>query len=228
MSLEKTLCIGKNKAAIAALCLALTAAPLAACGGQPAASGTDTSSAAAQTATLDPASWKTMADALATQTDEMSAGWDDSYYVCAFKAGDSVVRVVAKMTPEAKKAIDAVDWSQQDASEKTKEALGPLELVSAEDLTSQMPSKAELDALIGKTGKELTDAGWTFQSYHMYGGEQTAASYVKGPLAYSFTFDVSVPESSTEDGGAALREAQVVEVEFQGVADAATDPTAVK
>jgi non-ribosomal peptide synthetase component F len=44
----------------------------------------------------------------------------------------------------------------------------------------------------------------------------------------AFTFDVSVPESSTEDGGSALREARVVEVEFQGVADAATDPTAVK
>ena len=235
MSFENTPLVATNKAVIAALCLALTAMPLAACSGQSATTGADaagstaqaSASSVVQTAALDTSSWKTMGDALAAQTNELSAGWDDDYYVCVFKAGDSVVRVVAKMTPDAKANIDAVDWSKDDASEKTEEALSPLELVSAEDLTSQLISQDELNKLVGKTGQELVNEGWTFQNYYMYGGEQTGATFVKEDLAYSFIFDVSISEDAAEDEGAAMMSAKLAEAEFQNAADAATDPSKV-
>ncbi len=218
-----------NKAVIAALCLALSAAPLAACSSQKADDAADGgSSAPAAQETIDISSWKTLGDALDVQTESMSAGWDENYYVCVFKAGDSLVHIVAKMDPDAKARMDEVDWTSEDADDQVKEAIGNIELVSAEDITDQVLSQDELDKLVGKTGQDLVDEGWTFANYFMYGGEETAATFENGVLAYSFTFDVTTPEEATEDGGASVMGATITEAEFQGAADSAMDPTSVE
>lgn len=218
-----------NKAVIAALCLALSAVPLAACSGQKADDAADGgASAPSAQAAVDLSSWKTLGDALAAQTESMSAGWDDNYYVTVFRAGDSVVRVVAKMTPEASEKIDAMDWTRDDIDQQLIEAAGALELVSAEDITDQVLSQEELDKFVGKTGQDLVDAGWTFANYFMYGGKETAATFENGSLAYSFTFDVTTPEDATEDEGASVMGATITQAEFQGPADSATDPTTVE
>lgn len=213
------------KAVATVLCLALSALPLAACSGQQA--NEDTSAPSEQAAALDTSSWKTLGDALATQTDSMSSGWDDNYYVAVFHAGDSVVRVVAKMTSEASDKLDAVDWLAEDVDEQVAAAVGSLELVSAEDLTPEIVSQDELDSLKGKTGQDLVDAGWTYSEYFMYGGDQTGAIFERGLLTYSFTFDVTTPEEATDDGGASIMDATITEAEFQGAANSATDPTII-
>lgn len=218
-----------KKVVTAALCLALSAVPLAACSGQKADGAADGgASAPSAQAAIDPSSWKTLGDALSVQTESMSAGWDDNYYVTVFRAGDSVVRVVAKMTPEASEKIDAMDWTRDDIDQQLIEAAGALELVSAEDITDQVLTQEELDKFVGKTGQDLVDAGWTFANYFMYGGEETAATFENGSLAYSFTFDVTTPEDATEDEGASVMGATITQAEFQGPADSATDPTTVE
>ena len=204
----------------AALCLAL-AAPLAACGGKQAASDNGSTPAATQTAAADPSSWKTLGEALATQTESMAASWNDTSYVTVFKSGDHIYRVVAQLDADTNKKIEAVDWSKDDVSKQIEQAAGGAAITTAQDITEEKLSDADLANLNGKTGKQLVDEGWVFESYFMYGGEQTGATYGKGNLSYAITFDVTVPESSTEDGGASLTDAQVASAEFSGASQAA-------
>ena len=227
MLFERTMSASSTRAAaVAALCLALSSAPLVACSGQSGVSETDASTTASQTAAIDVSSWKTLGDAFAAQTDSLSSGWNDHYYVSVFKAGDSVVRVVGKLDPDSYAKIGAVDWSKDDADKQLVEAVNTVPIASAEDLTSELVSQEELDKLAGKKGKDLVDDGWTFQSYYMTGGDQTGAYFCKGDLAYMITFDVSVSEDA-DDEGASVMDAPIAEAEFGGASDAATDPDQV-
>lgn len=223
-----------KKIAAAALCLALSMVALAACSGQPAASGSssgDASSAASvassEATTIDTSAWKTLGDALAVRTEEMGMSQNENYYVCMFKAGDSYVRVVAKMEPGVEKKIDSVDWSKDNVNEQIEEAASSLSLVSAEDVTSQLLSQSGRDELVGKTGQQLVDEGWIFTRYFMYGGEQTGAAFDKGPFSYGVTFDVSIDEKDTEDEGKSIMDATVAQVEVLGAGDNAIDPTKI-
>lgn len=228
MSLKK-LCNNSKvrRAAAAAIVVALAATPLTACGSQSASSDADSSATASQTVTSNSSGWKTLGDALAAQTSLFSSEYDDKYYVCGFQAGDSFYRVVAKLDAETNQKIDDVDWSKGDADKQIEEAISGLPLQSVEDLTSEMVPQDELDKLVGKTGKDLADAGYTFVSYFMYGGEETGVTFVKGSLAYMFTFDASVPEDKVDADttGALIADAKVTAVEFSGISDEALDPT---
>ena len=213
---------------VAALCLALATAPLVGCGGQKPADDGGASAPVAQGATVDVTSWKTMSDALAAQTESMAAGWNENYYVTIFRAGDQIVRVVCELDADTAAKMEAVDWSRDDVSEQMEQAVGSAPLKSAEDITAELKSPEELAELAGKTGRELVDAGWTFESYDMYGGEQTGAVMSFGNFAYSLTFDVMTPEDKIEDEGSSVMDAKVVEAAFQGASDAGTSPENVK
>ena len=219
-----------GRIAAATLCLALGLATLGACSnsGQSAtssaASETAASAPASQTGAIDTSSWKTLGDAFAVKTESMASSHNDNYYVCMFWADGSYVRAVAKMNDDVMKKIEAVDWSKTDVDQQIEKAVSSLPLVSAEDVTGEVIAQDELDKLAGKTGKELIDEGWVFANYYMYGGEETGAALEKGCFSYAFTFDVTVDEKNTEDGGASLMDAPVTQVELLGAADSAVDP----
>lgn len=208
---------------IAALVLALATVFLSACGSQSASSGGATAASSDQAAAIDTSSWTTVGDALAEQTESVSSTWDDKHYVNVFAIDDSYIRIVADVDEEANKKAEEVDWSAEDPSKQIEEAFANLPLTSAEDITGDKVSQEELDVLVGKTGKELADEGYTFSSYYMYGGDETGVQYDKGYFCYAFTFDVSVPESETEDGGKAVQDATVTAVEFLSASDSAVE-----
>lgn len=234
-------------AAALVICLCIT--PLAACSGQSgsssgsgsgtASSGAVSSSAASTqpansmtastaSATVDTSSWKTLGDALANQTGLLAQSNDDAHYIIVFNAGNAVIRAVAKMQPDVASKADGLDFFNPADAQKLIEAIGDLELVSAEDISASKLSQQELDAFVGKTGKDLVEAGFAFSNYFMYGGEQTGADFDKDYYAYSFTFDVSVPEKSTEDGGAALMDATITDAQAMGnIGNTAIDPAFV-
>lgn len=222
--------ISKGMAAMA-LAMAL-AMPLAACGGGQAQGGgaqNATAGQASQAATVDVSSWKTFGDALAAKTDEYNlASWDENYYVTVFNAGNSIVRVVVKMTPEVYEKISELDGSAEDYDAQFAKVTGGLELASAEDITSEKLSQSDLDACIGKKGQDLLDDGFVFESYYMYGGDETGATMAKGHLAYNVTFDTKVTEKQTEDEGKAIKNAKVTAVEYAGGSDAAVDVSKIK
>jgi len=220
-------CIVSRAAVAAALALTLLAVPLTACGGQAAQSGAASSAAGqSQTASIDVSSWKTLGDALAYDNGESNtAGWNEERYITVFNTTGPVVRVVAKMDSGTYEKLSALDASKEDFNEKFLEAVGGLPLESAEDLTDQKVTQDELNAYVGKTGRDLVDGGFTFESYWMYGGDETGAVMAKGPLAYNVTFDVSVPEDKTQDGGASMMGAAITEIVYAGAARDATNPS---
>ena len=217
-----------SRAAVAAaLALALLSVPLTACGGQ-AAQGGGSSSAAeqAQAVVVDVSSWKTLGDALAYDNGENNtAGWDEKRYITVFSTDGPVVRVVAKMDAETYEKLGALDATDESYNEKFLEVMGGLPLESAEDLTDQKVTQDELDAYAGKTGQDLVDDGFAFESYWMYGGDETGAVMAKGPLAYNVTFDVSIPDEKAEDGGASIMGATITDAVYAGASVDATDPS---
>lgn len=217
-----------QKAAATALALALAVVPLAGCGGQEATDDGGSTETTSQQAAVDASSWKTMGDALSAQTGMSAAGWNDDYYVTVFQAGDSYFRVVAKMTEDAQKKLDEMDYSKGDPDEQTLDAVGDLTIEQCEDLTDKVIAQDELDTYVGKTGKELVDAGFTFQDYGMYGGDQTGANFTKDGFVYMFTFDATVSDDATDDEGAAVMDSKASEVELNGFSDDLTNPDMVK
>ena len=220
--------------AAATACLLLAAAMLVACGGQQASSGasesvTDASAAASasQAGALDTSAWATLGDVFELGDLPHSAGWDDSHYVIVVEDEGSYYRIVAKLDDETNKKMEAVDWSKDDVDAQNREALTDAVIESAEDITADAIAQDELDAFVGKTGADLEDAGFTFQDYFMYGGDQTGADYAKGYFAYMVTFDATVDENSTDDEGAALKDATIAEITLQGASNDATDPSLV-
>ena len=210
-------------------CMVLVLGLLSACGGQQAASESSSGADAAAISTVDASSWKTLGDALAAKTEDLSSGWDDNYYIVAFKAGDSLFRVVAKSEEGIQDKTGELDFLADDYDDKLLEVIGGLEIVSVEDLTAEVPTQEQLDAMVGKTGQELIDDGWAFQSYFMTGGDETGATFTKGMIACNVTFGakVSTEAADSDENGDMLKDAKVTLAENAGVSEDATDPTKV-
>lgn len=210
----------------AAIALALVAAPLSACSADQPADGASSSASTTQTAPADTSSWKTVGD-VPILDGVYSWGYDDVNFICVFENNGTYYRMVVKLDEEANKRIEEIDWDKGEVERQTLDAISALPIDSIEDLSADMVPQDELDVLVGKTGQELLDAGYVFESYYMYGGEQTGATFDKGRLAYMFTFDTSIGEDAAEDEGASVMDAHVVSVEPSGAANSATDPSQV-
>ena len=214
------------KLATLAFGMVLALGLLSACGGQQASSGSGLAADTPAASTVDVSSWKTLGDALAAKTDDVSSGWDDKYYIVAFKSGDSLFRVVAKSEEGIQDKTGELDFLADDYDDKLLEVIGGLEIVSVEDLTAEVPTQEQLDAMVGKTGQELIDDGWAFQSYFMTGGDETGATFTKGMIACNVTFGakVSTEAADSDEIGDKLKDAKVTLAENAGVSDDATDP----
>lgn len=216
-----------KNAAAAMLALTLVALPLAGCGGQASQGGDASSGGAEQTqAAMDVTSWTTLGDAMAYSAEggKSTASWDEKHYVTMFDTtGGGVVRVVAKMDPETYDAFGELSILDDDYNEKFLEVMGGLELESAEDLTDGVMTQDQLDAYKGKTGQDLVDAGFVFESYSMYGGDETDATMSQGYYAYNVTFDVGITDSQSEDEGASIMGATIKAMEFAGASNEAVE-----
>lgn len=214
-----------------ALAMSLAALPLAACGNTSSsdADANESAPASSQSAEVDPSSWTTLADAFATaDLDNLNYGYNEDCFVCISVHGESYVRTVAQMTDETYDKLCNLDMGAEDYNEQFAAIAGELELIEAKDVTSELISQEDIEQYVGKTGQELADDGFAFSSYFMYGGEQTGAELEKDSFSYMFTFDTQISEDQTEDGGAAIMDATIVEAESIGnLSNAALDPTLV-
>lgn len=216
-----------------ALALSLAVVPLAGCSGSSDQGGDATTEPTEQTepaaepaAPVDVDSWKTLGDALASKTADMGSSHDDNHYIAVFEAGDKVIRVVATLDSETARKIDDLDPLAANYEKDLNELIAGLELESAQDITDDELSQAELSALVGKTGQELVDDGFVFVDYAMYGAEdESAANMDKGFFSYCITFDAGVVEDQSEDEGAAIMSAKVTAAERVSVSDSALDPS---
>lgn len=170
---------------------------------------------------FDPAQVKTMGDVyLFEDPENRQEATYGSDYVYVLKVGDTYYRVICELPEEVVQAIDEIDFEDEAREEKVRDLISPLEITSIENLNEQIPSQEELDKLVGKTGQELFDSGWTYWAYNL---EDMSAGMDYGPFSYWVTFEYDgEPMENTDDFDfyEKFKDLKVKTVEFDTIGDA--------
>ena len=200
----------KGLTLILALLMALFT--MTACGGQ------DSGSDQGEAPSIDTV--KTFGDVMALDTEELQSAVGGGYVVYAFKYGDTYYRAKSAISEDVEQKYMDVDIFQEGYEKKQQKIIKNIEIDEMEDLSDQMLSQDELDALAGKTGQELVDEGWLFNGGHNLENMEFWMGY--GPFNYSVFFDGEVAESDYEtfDDEADTRELTVRSAEFNSLGDA--------
>lgn len=201
------------KKTIAMLLISLMAMSLlTGCG----AGGSSSPAAASGAEAADTLPFQTVGDVLSYEENRQYA-YDETSFVYAFELDGTCYRAVAELTPEVSKALNELDILDESHDEKMAELVSPLEISRLDNLTEQMPSQEELDALVGKTGQELLDNGWTSGGYNLDEGEFWLN---KGAYAYTVTFNETVEQTEDFDEYEAIAPLTVKSVTCTGIGDA--------
>ena len=194
------------------LVLILVVLALTGCGGSTGNEGSDSSS---EVLTED--SLKTIGDVIALDKAENQREVSNGRVVCAFKYGDMYYRVRADIPEDSEQAYFDVDIMEEGYEDKQDEILAPLEINGFENLSEQMLTQDELDALKGKTGQELVDEGWTYDGSFFLDDMQFWMSY--GPFVYTVEFDGSADGRDAEnyDAEAGTKGLKVKSAEFSSL-----------
>lgn len=91
-------------------------------------------------------------------------------YVYAFEQDGDIYRAVAELPEATAETLFALDWEDPEHEAKERAIAAELTVTSIVNLTAGMPTQAELDALIGKTGEELFNDGWYCQGWNAEDG----------------------------------------------------------
>ncbi len=185
---------------------------LAACGSGGGKSGSDSAASKDDGAGIE--NIKTMSDAFAYES--VTFGSEDSLYVYAFEKDGITYRAITEMPEDVTEAYYALDFSDEKFDDKVHELIGPLEITKVENLTELIPPQEELDKLVGKTGQELLDDGWTFWSWDL---DSMEFGMYKGPFAYTVIFEGTL--KNTEDFDEAEAGALTVNsIKYDSIGDA--------
>lgn len=199
------------------LCL-LTAACLlctmAACGSSKTETAEEPAPAAAEPA------FKTMSDAFAFES--INSGFNETKYVYVFEKDDIIYRAVADLPADVSETIWSLDFFDEKYDEKVHAAVAPLPIAQLDNLTERIPAQAELDALIGKTGRELMDDGWTISGWQLDDMEFTLDH---GPFAYTVVMegDYTPNENYDFDEEVDFPPLKVKSITYAGIGDATSE-----
>lgn len=141
-------------------------------------------------------SLKTIGDVIDIDSEDIQSAVYEDKVVYAFKLGDSYYRAIAKISPEDAQAYFDIDYSDDDFEEQQKAIVAPLKIDTLENLDGQILSEEERSALVGKTGQELQNAGWTYNGHDL---ESMEFWMYYGPFLYTVAFDGEVAEADYDD-----------------------------
>ena len=136
---------------------------------------------------------ETVGDLLALEPSNMHQSTEDNTFYYGMEMDGSYYRFKAEMTQEQCDALFDIDYAADDAAEQEAAILSDLVITDRQKLDDQILSQEDLDALVGKTGQELLDAGWT----PGYGYDLEAGEFwlFYGPFCYTIGFDGEFEES---------------------------------
>ena len=185
-------------------------------------SGTDNTKPETDTSFAD--SLKTMGDVIALDKDGFQSSVGGGKVVYAFKYDDTYYRVTADMPEETQKAYFDIDVLEDGYKEKQEELIAPLEITNVENLSEQILTQEELDALTGKTGQELVDDGWSYAGDIVIGSTQEVQMQY-GPFVYKVVFDGEIEGAGTDISAIeeATKDMKVKSIEFQSLSMNASD-----
>lgn len=136
----------------------------------------------------------TMGDALAAAQENVSSAFTEHYGCCIFEKDGMTYRAVAEMPADVSEKIWALEYDEN-YDRNVADLLSGLPLLRFENLTEAQPSQADCDALVGKTGQELFDDGWSSCGYNLETGEFWMEH---GAYAYTVFFDAAFDPDATD------------------------------
>ncbi|MBQ6455272.1 MAG: hypothetical protein IJJ32_04190 [Eggerthellaceae bacterium] len=136
--------------------------------------------------------FKTMADVFSANSSDVRWVYDESHFFYALKNDGKYMRIIVDLPEGMKDKLDATNYDEA----KIKELLGSLPIAKNEVLADEATAKKELDALKGKTGAEVTAAGYTIINRSV-NGSTTDCIAEKEPLAYLITFEGTADRNAT-------------------------------
>ncbi|MBO4692883.1 MAG: hypothetical protein J5659_00615 [Clostridia bacterium] len=139
---------------------------------------------------------KTLGDIIALGNDDDQKAAYDSVYIYAFKFDDIYYRAICNIPQETFDTIIDLDVTEEDYDKKLNKIIAPIKIDKMEKLEDYKLSQYELDALVGKTGKDLFEAGWTSSGHNL---EDMEFWLNYGPFEYTVVFDGKVEEKDYED-----------------------------
>ena len=145
-----------------------------------------------------------------------------AYYpnVYVFGLEGTYYRVIADTSKEEHEKLNKLDILDDDYDKQLAEAVSPLKITQREDLTDRILTQEEMDALVGKTGKELIEEGWESTGYNL---EDMEFYLGHDCFYYTVTFDYDGPKMENTDDFdeyAAIEPLKVKKVEYMGLGDA--------
>ncbi|MBQ1407988.1 MAG: hypothetical protein IIY88_07650 [Eubacterium sp.] len=140
-------------------------------------------------------SFKTFGDIIALEGEGKQVAVYNNKLIYAFQVGDVYYRAISEISDETEQAYMDVDILEDGHEEKQNEIISSIEIDKLENLNEQILSQEELDALVGKTGQDLMDDGWTFSGHNL---EEMEFWMDYGPFEYTVTFDGEVTEAEWE------------------------------
>ena len=209
-----------KKGFVCVLSLLIVLTLFAACGKKESNDPTPTNNIPAS----DTLSVKTIGEALALKGEgEFQSATLGKAYVVVFEKDGVYWRVIAELTPEQHDAIFALDILDEDHEEKEKELVSPLTVTKIENLNEKKLSDDDMTALVGKTGAELFDSGWTTGMGYDLESMEFYLEYA--PFMYTVTFEKQEQLENTDDFDeeAAVASLKVVSVSFSGLGNSATE-----
>ena len=166
-----------KKLIILIMVLLMSVPVLAACGGS-----NDAEAGGAEDVSVD--SLKTIGDIIALDSADMQCAVYEGNVVYAFQLGDAYYQARASISEEDEQAYFDIDFADEDYEEQQNAIVESLEIEEIVNLNDQMLSQEDLDALVGKTGQELMDEGWTFSGHDLEAMEFWMGY---GPFVYTVT-----------------------------------------
>ena len=209
-----------KKGFVCVLSLLIVLTLFAACGKKESNDPTPTNNVPAS----DTLSVETIGEALALKGEgEFQSATLGKAYVVVFEKDGVYWRVIAELAPEQHDALFALDILDESHDEKEKELVSPLTVTKIENLNEKKLSDDDMTALVGKTGAELFDSGWTTGMGYDLESMEFYLEYA--PFMYTVTFEKQEQLENTDDFDeeAAVASLKVVSVSFSGLGNSATE-----
>ena len=97
---------------------------------------------------------------------EYGSSTSDGKYIYAFEQDWVIYRAIANLDEATYKAVFDIEFDDPEYDTKVRALLKDVAVDKIENISEKELKKDQLAALAGKTGKELTDAGWTVWGFN--------------------------------------------------------------
>ena len=124
------------------------------------------------------------------------SSYSSARFVYGYVLDGVPIRVTAEMTEEIYSALWGLEYDD-DYEQNFRALIEDLPVVSVEDLSAEMISQEELDALVGMKGKDVLAQGFEPNGYS-YTDEETMFYMENGLFDYAFEFEEIIDDSEAD------------------------------